>query len=118
MAPRDTTAPFHHDLANSLIAQVLGRTRMKLAPSWDLPLMRNTLHWFSRVDGRVTPRDTQPTRDEPQIFELILEPGEVLFLPVGWMHFIEAMETSVTVTFTNFVFDNDFASFYTTYGRV
>jgi hypothetical protein len=118
MAPRDTTAPFHHDLANRLIAQVLGRTRMKLAPSWDLPLMRNTLHWFSRVDGRVTPRDTQPTRDEPQIFELILEPGEVLFLPVGWMHLIEAMETSVTVTFTNFVFDNDFASFYTTYGRV
>jgi hypothetical protein len=118
MAPRGATVPFHHNLANSLIAHVLGRTRAKLAPSWDIPLMRNTLHSFSRVDGQVEPHNPRPPHDEPQIYELVLEPGEVLFLPVGWMHFIEAIETSVTVTFTNFVFDNDFASFYTTYGRV
>ena len=118
MASGGTTAPFRHNLTNSLVAQVLGRTRVKLAPSWDLPFMGNTLHWFSRVDARVEPHNSRPPRDEPQIYELTLEPGEILFLPVGWMHLIEAMETSVTVTFTNFVFDNDFASFYTTYGRV
>ena len=54
----------------------------------------------------------------PQILECVLNPGEILFLPVGCLHFVEGLDVSVTVSFTNFVFDNDFASFYTTYHGV
>ena len=36
-----------------------------------------------------------------------------MFLPIGCLHFVEAIEISVTMSFTNFHFDdNDFASFY------
>ena len=55
MATRGTITPFHHDLANSLVAQVLGRTRVKIVPSWDIPFMYNNFHWFSRIDGRLVP---------------------------------------------------------------
>ena len=40
MGPAGTITPFHHDLTNNFMAQVIGRKRIKLAPSWDMPLMR------------------------------------------------------------------------------
>jgi Family of unknown function (DUF6065)/Cupin-like domain len=118
MGPRGTITPFHHDLTNNFMAQVIGRKRIKIAPSWDISLMHNYLHCFSRIDGRSAPPTPRPKLDEPQILEFILHPGEILFLPIGCLHYVEGVDISVTVSFTNFVFDNDFSSFYTTYGPV
>ncbi len=118
MGPRGTITPFHHDLTNNFMAQVIGRKRIKLASSWDIPLMRNYLHCFSGIDGRTTPPSPRPWLDEPQILEFMLHPGDILFLPIGCLHYVEGVDISVTVSFTNFVFDNDFSSFYTTYGPV
>ena len=118
MGPAGTITPFHHDLTNNFMAQVLGRKRVRIAPSWDMPLMHNHHHVFSRVDGRLTPPMPRPGPDQPQILECVLEPGEVLFLPVGCLHFVEGLDVTVTISFTNFAFDNDFASFYATYHKV
>jgi hypothetical protein len=118
MGPAGTITPFHHDLTNNFMAQVIGRKRLKIAPSWDMPLMLNYLHCFSRIDGRVTPPAPRPPVSEPQILEFILNPGEILFLPIGCLHYVQGLDISVTVSFTNFVFDNDFCSNYTTYGPV
>jgi hypothetical protein len=118
MGPAGTITPFHHDLTNNFMGQVIGRKLVKLVPSWDLPLMHNHLHVFSRVDGRATPATPTPSFDSPQILECILEPGELLFLPIGCWHFVRGLEISLTVQFTNFLFDNDYCSFYTTFGPV
>ena len=119
LGPAGTITPFHHDLTNNFMAQVMGRKRILLAPSWDMPLMRNLSHVYCEIDGRVTKPNPRPDSFEPQILECILSPGEVLFLPVGSMHFVEALEISATVAFTNFAFDdNDYARFYTTYQGV
>ena len=119
MGPTGTVTPFHHDLTNNFMAQVMGRKKVKIVPSWDMPLMKNDFHVFSRVDGRVTPADPRPARfDQPQMIECILNPGEILFLPIGCLHYVEGIEISVTVSFINFVFNNDFSSNYTTYYHV
>jgi ribosomal protein L16 Arg81 hydroxylase len=118
MGPAGTVTPFHHDLTNNFMAQVIGRKRVKLAPSWDTPLMRNEHHVFSKIDGGPIQPSTSPTLQEPQFLELILEPGEILFLPVGCWHYVEGLDITVTMQFTNFVFDNDFSSFYHTYRDV
>jgi len=118
MGPAGTITPFHHDLTNNFMAQVIGRKRVKIAPSWDMPLMNNDYHVFSRIDGRVTGPNPRPAPEEPQILECLLNAGEILFLPIGCLHFVEGVETSVTISFTNFVFDNNFSSFYSTYHRV
>jgi Family of unknown function (DUF6065)/Cupin-like domain len=118
MGPPGTITPFHHDLTNNFMAQVIGRKRLKIAPSWDMPLMQNHLHCFSRVDGGVTPPAPRPPLDEPQILEFILNPGEILFLPIGCLHYVEGVDISVTMSFTNFIFDNDFSSFYQSFGPV
>jgi len=117
--PAGTITPFHHDLTNNFMAQVIGRKRILLTPSWDMPLMRNLFHVYSEIDGRATPPAPRPRFAEPQVLECILNPGEVLFLPVGCLHFVEALEISATVSFTNFAFDdNDYTSFYQTYQSV
>ncbi|MGZ3337377.1 MAG: DUF6065 family protein [Isosphaeraceae bacterium] len=118
MGPAGTITPFHHDLTNNFMAQVIGRKRVKIAPSWDMPLMNNDYHVFSRIDGRVAGPNPRPATEEPQILECLLNAGEILFLPIGCLHFVEGVETSVTISFTNFVFDNNFSSFYSTYHRV
>ncbi len=118
MGPAGTVTPFHHDLTNNLLAQVIGRKRLKIAPSWDLPIVRNHFHCYSQLDGRVTPPAPRPPLEEPQILEFTLDAGELLFLPIGCLHFVEGLDITVTVSFTNFVFDNDFCSFYSTYGPV
>ena len=119
MGPAGTITPFHHDLTNNFMAQVIGRKRVKIAPSWDIPLMNNHLPLL--LPGR-RPRHCRPPRippfEQPQILDCILHPGEILFLPIGCLHFVEGLDITVTVSFTNFVFDNDFHSYYTNYGPV
>jgi ribosomal protein L16 Arg81 hydroxylase len=117
--PAGTITPFHHDLTNNFMAQVMGRKRILLTPSWDMPLMRNLFHVYCEIDGRATPPAPRASASQPQILECILSPGEILFLPVGCLHFVEALEISATVSFTNFAFDdNDYTSFYKTYQGV
>jgi hypothetical protein len=114
IGPPGTITPFHHDLTNNLMAQVVGRKQVKVVPSWDLPLMHNHVHVYSSIDGRTAAFSPRPGLHEPQVLECILQPAELLFLPIGCMHFVEALDVSATVSFTNFLYDNDFSSFYNT----
>jgi ribosomal protein L16 Arg81 hydroxylase len=52
------------------------------------------------------------------MLECLLEPGDALFLPVGWWHYVESLDASISLTFTVFERDNDFYSRYTTTGTM
>ena len=52
------------------------------------------------------------------IEEVILGPGDLLFLPVGWWHHVTSLDVTVTLTFTNFRWNNDFTPYYKTYGVI
>ena len=75
MGPAGTITPFHHDLTNNFMAQVIGRKRVKFAPSWDIPLMDNHFHVFSRVDGRITPPRPQPAARRAADHRMHPQPG-------------------------------------------
>jgi ribosomal protein L16 Arg81 hydroxylase len=38
--------------------------------------------------------------------ECILNQGESLFIPMGWWHCVESLDTSISVSFTHFNLDN------------
>lgn len=39
---------------------------------------------------------------------MTLEPGDALFIPLGWWHQVTALDFSVMYTHTNFRWPNDF----------
>ena len=112
LGPAGTRTPFHHDLTNNFMAQVMGRKRILIIPACEIQRTYNHLHCFTKVDGRQIDFDQHPAMREAVVQEVILNPGEILFLPVGCWHYVEGLDISCTLSFTNFVFDNDFYSFY------
>jgi ribosomal protein L16 Arg81 hydroxylase len=44
--------------------------------------------------------------------EVVLSPGEGLFIPVGWWHHVRALEPSLSVSFTSFGAPNRFDWYY------
>lgn len=110
--PAGTVTPFHHDLTNNFMAQVVGRKRVLVIPACEIAHVYNVEHCFSQVDGRRIDFARYLLMRDVRVLECTLNPGEVLFLPVGCWHFVEALDVSVTVSFTNFTWDNDFTAEY------
>ena len=113
--PQGTITPLHHDLTNNFMAQVYGRKLVKLIPSYDLPFLYNDQHCFSQVDAAAVDAARFPQFRNVRMIDCEIGPGDLLFLPVGWWHYVKGLSISMTVTFTNFVFANDFSSNYTTF---
>jgi ribosomal protein L16 Arg81 hydroxylase len=110
--PAGTITPLHHDLTNNFMAQIIGRKRVRLVAPCDLAKVYNHRHCFTEVDARNIDLARYPAMAGVTIHDCVLEPGEILFLPVGWWHHVEALDTSVTLASTNFLWPNDF---YTNY---
>jgi hypothetical protein len=112
IGPRGTITPFHHDLTNNLLAQVVGRKRFVIASSSEIASMYNHEHCFSAVDARKVDFERYPAMHDVRLTEFHLEAGEMLFLPVGWWHFVESLEFSISLSFINFRWNNDFTATY------
>lgn len=117
MGPKGTITPFHHDLTNNFLVQIVGRKRVTLIPSWETHRMRNHMHcyseWTSPADFAALPPERRPTS-----IVCTLAPGETLFIPVGWWHYVEGLDTTIGLSFTNFAWDNDFHTDYRSYGAM
>ncbi len=107
--------PLHHDLTNNLIVQVVGRKRLRLAPPSETGKLANTRHVYSEARDLEDPRldfARYPRLADLRLYDVVLEPGEILFVPVGWWHQVRALEFSVTLTYTNFHWPNAMAERY------
>lgn len=113
--PAGTITPLHHDLTNNLMAQIRGSKAIKLISPFELPRLYNDRHCYSEVDPGKPDLERHPLFKDVAVVDVLLGPRDLLFLPVGWWHYVHQIETSITMTFTNFVADNDFYSFYANY---
>ncbi|WNG33624.1 cupin-like domain-containing protein [Archangium violaceum] len=101
IAPRGTFAQLHRDRAHNLYAQLSGQKRWQLyAPTKAKLLQPARLDWaadLSAVDldvgvaQRMSARGLQPDHD------FVLNPGEMLFLPVNWWHRVHTVSPSIAV---------------------
>ncbi len=108
LGPRGTITPLHHDTMNVMLAQIAGRKRITLIPPTQTHLMYNHVGVYSKVDieqwdATAFPRFAEAT---PLVTDLMA--GEALFIPVGWWHHVRSLDESLSVSFTNFIWPNDF----------
>jgi len=43
------------------------------------------------------------------VLEVIVEPGETVFLPLGWWHQVTALDVSLSFSFSNLAVPNQFS---------
>lgn len=112
IGPAGTVTPTHHDLTNNLIAQVCGAKRIWLADAAATAHIYNDRHVFSPVDLETIDLARFPLMRDVPVWQVDLHPGELLFVPIGWWHQVRALDISVTLTYTNFRFDNNYYAAY------
>ncbi|KTE05509.1 hypothetical protein ATE71_18205 [Sphingopyxis sp. H115] len=117
LGPRGTLTPWHHDLTNNLLVQVVGRKRVRMAPPWAFARMKNSRHCFSDWGNEALPAG-EGDAAMPPVLETVIGPGEAIFLPVGWWHQVEALDLSASVSFTSFRRPNAHVEDYVSYGVI
>jgi hypothetical protein len=100
--PKGTVTPLHHDGVNVLFGQIRGRKVFKLIPPCDMDKVYMERVCFSGADFGKPDYAKFPLIRGASIIEVIVEPGDFLFIPVGWWHWVKALDPSISLSFTNF----------------
>ncbi|MCI4590027.1 cupin-like domain-containing protein [Sphingobium sp. BYY-5] len=103
-----TFTPLHFDLTNNLLAQVTGTKRIILVPPSQTKRLAHRTHVFSDVRD-VT--DAAQLKTYPQArdilrYEVLLAPGDLLYIPLGWWHQVRSESFSTMLTYTSFLWSN------------
>lgn len=106
LGPAATVTPLHVDLfgTHAWLAQIVGRKRITLYPP-----SQSSYLYGGAVDPLRPNLERFPLYANATPIELVLEPGEVVFIPTGWFHHVVSLDNSISLTF-NFVNESNFAT--------
>lgn len=100
IGPARTVTPLHCDYDDNIFAQLWGRKRIFLAPPHhDVFLYTreaNPLLFGSPVDPEAPDFDAFPLARQAALVEIVVEPGDMLYVPAGWYHQVRALEFSLS----------------------
>jgi ribosomal protein L16 Arg81 hydroxylase len=106
IGPRGTVTPLHHDRGSVLFGQVSGRKHVKFISPFHLPSLYNDPNtcYSDVVLDDTLDLNRYPEMRHVVIMEAVIGPGDFLFIPVGWWHWVRALDASISLTFKNFLF--------------
>ncbi|KAM6155026.1 bifunctional peptidase and arginyl-hydroxylase JMJD5 [Rhynchocyon petersi] len=101
--PQGTVSPLHQDPQQNFLAQVMGRKYIQLYSPQEsealYPHDSHLLHNTSQVDVENPNLEKFPKFAEAPFLSCILSPGEILFIPVKYWHYVRALDLSFSVSF-------------------
>ncbi|XP_074551998.1 lysine-specific demethylase 8 [Halichoeres trimaculatus] len=101
--PGGTVSPLHQDPQQNFLAQVVGSKYIRLYSPEDsdklYPHQSQLLHNTSQVEVEHPDSDRFPSFSSAPYLDCVLQPGEVLFIPVKHWHYVRSLELSFSVSF-------------------
>jgi len=106
--PAGTNTPLHHDTLMLLHTQVVGRKRWRFISPLETPRVYNYFGVFSPIDIDHPDLVRYPLFRDVKVLDVIVEPGETVFLPLAWWHQVSGLDISMSVSYTNIDLPNDY----------
>lgn len=101
--PKGTVSPLHQDPKNNILAQVYGTKQLLMFSPEDTknvyPHDEKMLSNTAQVDPLNPDLSKFPNFKLAKMYKCLLEPGEMLFIPVKWWHHVTALDKSFSVSF-------------------
>jgi len=100
LGPARTVTPLHCDYDDNIFAQVWGSKRIFLAPPHHDEFLytreANPVLFGSPFDPEAPDFDAFPLARQAAIVEVVVEPGDMLYVPAGWYHQVRALSFSLS----------------------
>ena len=107
--PAGTVTPLHHDTLMLFHTQVVGRKRWRFISPLETPHLYNYHDVYSPIDIDRPDLHRYPDFARVTVLDVIVNPGETVFLPLGWWHQVTALELSMSFSFSNPDVPNQFS---------
>ena len=99
--PAGTVTPLHHDTIMLFHTQVVGRKRWRLISPLQGQRLYNTNGVFSPIDLDAIDLRQFPLFGGVRVLEVVVWPGETMFLPLGWWHQVRSLDVSLSFSYSN-----------------
>jgi hypothetical protein len=96
--PKGTHTELHYDPISLLYAQIRGTKRFRFLSPHNAVALMSAQGTYSKID-----LEEAAQRMGDLVYEVVLKPGELLLLPTGWWHEVTALETSISLGFSNLI---------------
>jgi hypothetical protein len=100
LGPARTVTPLHCDYDDNIFAQIWGRKRIFLAPPHHDEFLytreANPVLFGSPFDPEAPDFGAFPLARQAAIVEVVVEPGDMLYVPAGWYHQVRALSFSLS----------------------
>ncbi len=100
--PKGTITRLHHDSAPIVIAQIYGHKQVKLISPFHLKNVSSDGEWLCTMDLEHLDYSQFPKMKNVDVLDVTLAPGDLLLLPLGWWHWVKALDVSISLSLDNF----------------
>ena len=106
--PAGTITPLHHDAVMLFHTQIVGRKRWRFISPLDTPRLYNHYDVYSPIDLDAPDLVRYPDFKGVKVLEVVAEPGDTVFLPLGWWHQVTSLDVSLSFSYTNLAVPNQY----------
>ncbi len=107
--PAGTVTPLHHDTLMLCHTQIVGRKRWRFISPLQTPKLYNHFDVYSPIDLDRPDLVRYPLFRDVTVLEVIAEPGDTVFLPLGWWHQVTALDVSLSFSYSNLALPNHYS---------
>lgn len=100
--PKGTVTRLHHDAAPVLLAQVYGHKQVKLISPMHLRNVSSDGGWLCKIDLENLDYAKHPAMRNVDILEITIGPGDLLFIPLGWWHWVKSLDVAISISLDSF----------------